>query len=175
MCGQGPSNGSGQAMALGAGLGVAGIVPEADVAGLAAFLRLFARVMANGAAGLVAGWVHALEEECAVSPLWEVFVQLMCHPVPQARPAFPAFLHMAPGPARLQTRAYAHANQYPGEFFRCLTPVRLAEAQGRAGQRHCGIRAAARDSGGAVGAPAGGGGSVARPDWRQRRGRRAAL
>jgi hypothetical protein len=61
-------------------------VPEADAAGLAAYLRLFARVMAGGADGAVAGWAAALEEEAGVAPLWELLFQLMCHPVPQARP-----------------------------------------------------------------------------------------
>ena len=52
---------------------------------MVAYLRLFARVMAGGAAGAVVGWVHALEEEVGVAPLWEVLFQLMCYPVPQVR------------------------------------------------------------------------------------------
>lgn len=80
---QGAGNGGGQAGALGPGPGGAGIVPEADAAGLVAYLRLFTRVMRDGAPGAVAAWLHALEEAAGVAPLWEVFFQLMCHPVPQ--------------------------------------------------------------------------------------------
>lgn len=63
------------------------MVPEADAAGMVAYLRLFARVMAGGVPGAAAGWVHALEQEVGVAPLWEVLFQLMCYPVPQARSA----------------------------------------------------------------------------------------
>lgn len=31
----------------------------------------------------VEGWVGTLEEQSQITPLWEVFFQLMCHPVPQ--------------------------------------------------------------------------------------------
>ncbi|KAK9838304.1 hypothetical protein WJX81_003260 [Elliptochloris bilobata] len=74
---------AGNGAATEVGAGGAAIVPEADAAGMVAYLRLFARVMAGGAPGAVAGWVRALEEEVGVAPLWEVLFQLMCHPVPQ--------------------------------------------------------------------------------------------
>lgn len=34
----------------------------------------------------VEGWVRDLEGQSQISPLWEVFFQLMCHPVPQVTP-----------------------------------------------------------------------------------------
>lgn len=77
--------GAGPAAELGAG--GAGLVPEADAAGMVAYLRLFARVMAGGAPAAAASWVAALEQEVGVAPLWDVLFQLMCYPVPQARPA----------------------------------------------------------------------------------------
>ena len=33
----------------------------------------------------VEGWVSTLEEQSQITPLWEVFFQLMCHPVPQVQ------------------------------------------------------------------------------------------
>ena len=42
--------------------------------------------------GEVEGWVRDLEEQSHIAPLWEVFFQLMCHPVPQVCPFFTSTL-----------------------------------------------------------------------------------
>ena len=71
------------------------LVPDADVQGLAAYLRLFRRVFEQGAPTEVGAWMHALESEVGASPLWEVFFQLMCHPVPQVLLHLPILPHRA--------------------------------------------------------------------------------
>ncbi|KAK9829639.1 hypothetical protein WJX72_007011 [[Myrmecia] bisecta] len=59
------------------------MLPQSDAQGLAAYVRLFARVIQEGSEADVVAWVHTLEEDIQASPLWEVLFQLMCHPVPQ--------------------------------------------------------------------------------------------
>ncbi|KAL3148728.1 hypothetical protein ABBQ38_014140 [Trebouxia sp. C0009 RCD-2024] len=60
------------------------LAPPEDVAGLSAFLRLFSQVFRDCDASQVEGWMTTLEDQSQIRPLWEVFFQLMCHPVPQA-------------------------------------------------------------------------------------------
>lgn len=64
-------------------------MPDADARGLAAYLAVFARVFANAAASDVERWTAELEALVGVRPLWHLFFQLMCHPVPQASHAQP--------------------------------------------------------------------------------------
>ena len=44
----------------------------------------------------VEGWVSTLEEQSQITPLWEVFFQLMCHPVPQVQLCHPVPLLLYP-------------------------------------------------------------------------------
>ena len=47
------------------------------------------RVFTEAAEGEAVAWMRQLEEEEAISPLWEVFFQLAAYPVPQARTLYP--------------------------------------------------------------------------------------
>lgn len=69
-----------------------GVVPDSDAQALVAYLGLLAKVFREGSApsegsstSPVIAWMHVLEEETGARPLWEVMIQLMCHPVPQVR------------------------------------------------------------------------------------------
>ena len=62
------------------------MVPESDARALAAYLHLLTRVLRNGPPQRVPAWVADWETQSLVTPLWELLFQLMCHPVPQARP-----------------------------------------------------------------------------------------
>lgn len=44
------------------------------------------RVFSEAAEGEAVTWMRQLEEEEAISPLWEVFFQLAAYPVPQVPP-----------------------------------------------------------------------------------------
>ncbi len=57
-------------------------MPESDAQALTAFLQLLARVVGQGAREHVRMWLREVEEAVGVSPLWELFFQLLCHPVP---------------------------------------------------------------------------------------------
>lgn len=61
------------------------VVPDEDARGLAAYLRLFARILSEASLADVEAWRLELEGVTNVRPLWEIFFQLMCHPVPQVR------------------------------------------------------------------------------------------
>ena len=60
------------------------IVPEEDARGLAAYLELFAQIFREASLADIEAWTSELEGLVNVRPLWEIFFQLMCHPVPQA-------------------------------------------------------------------------------------------
>ena len=59
------------------------VVPEEDARGLAAYLELFAQIFREASLADVEAWTSELEGLVNVRPLWELFFQLMCHPVPQ--------------------------------------------------------------------------------------------
>ncbi|KAI9686475.1 MAG: hypothetical protein M1812_008596, partial [Candelaria pacifica] len=59
------------------------IVPEQDAEGLAAYLHLFTRIFSTAPIAAVITWTAQLETATKAQPLWGVFFQLMCHPVPQ--------------------------------------------------------------------------------------------
>lgn len=60
-------------------------MPEVDAVALAAFARLLARVVEQGAREHVAVWLREMEEVVGVNPLWELLLQLLCYPVPSVR------------------------------------------------------------------------------------------
>lgn len=57
-------------------------MPEVDALALAAFARLLARVVEQGAREHVGVWLREMEEAVGVNPLWELLLQLLCYPVP---------------------------------------------------------------------------------------------
>ena len=59
-------------------------VPESDAAGMAAYARLAAAVLASAPRSGAAAWRAALEAEVGGAPLAELALQLMCHPVPSS-------------------------------------------------------------------------------------------
>jgi len=61
------------------------ILPDKDASGLAAYLQLFTCVFSNASVSDMESRVAELEASVQVHPLWDVFFQLMCHPVPQVR------------------------------------------------------------------------------------------
>jgi hypothetical protein len=63
------------------------ILPDKDASGLAAYLQLFTRVFSNASLSDTEAWVAELEGSIQVQHLWDLFFQLMCHPVPQVRMA----------------------------------------------------------------------------------------
>ena len=59
------------------------ILPDKDASGLAAYLYLFTCVFSNAPLNETETWLAELESSVQVQHLWELFFQLMCHPVPQ--------------------------------------------------------------------------------------------
>lgn len=59
------------------------VMPSCDAMGMCAFLRLFSRIMSQCHPDEAVIWIQQLEEEAGVTPVWEIFFQLMCCPVPQ--------------------------------------------------------------------------------------------
>lgn len=58
-------------------------LPEKDAEGLAAYLHLFARIFSTASLQDLEAWSVQLETQTNRQPLWSVFFQLMCTPVPQ--------------------------------------------------------------------------------------------
>jgi hypothetical protein len=60
------------------------MLPAADTLALCAFARLFGAVFRAAAPEEAAAWARQLEDDAGEAPCWEVLVQAMCSPVPQA-------------------------------------------------------------------------------------------
>lgn len=71
------------------------IVPQQDAEGLAAYLSLFTQIFSIAPVSSIATWTAQLESSTKAQPLWAVFFQLMCHPVPQVSNDLRAFCKLA--------------------------------------------------------------------------------
>jgi hypothetical protein len=60
------------------------VLPVADTLALCAFARLFGAVFRAATPEEAAAWARQLEDDAGEAPCWEVLVQAMCSPVPQA-------------------------------------------------------------------------------------------
>ena len=58
-------------------------LPETDAEGLAAYLHLFTQIFSTASVADIESWTSQLEASIRKQPLWGIFFQLMCHPVPQ--------------------------------------------------------------------------------------------
>lgn len=58
-------------------------LPETDAEGLASYLHLLTQIFSTASVSDVESWISQLEASIKKQPLWAIFFQLMCHPVPQ--------------------------------------------------------------------------------------------
>ena len=58
-------------------------LPETDADGLASYLHLLTQIFSTASVSDVESWISQLEASIKKQPLWAIFFQLMCHPVPQ--------------------------------------------------------------------------------------------
>ena len=61
------------------------VVSTRDATGLRAYLRILTIILKTASASDFDLFVSDLEQLVQIKPLWSLFLQLMCHPVPQVR------------------------------------------------------------------------------------------